>query len=276
VTAIVNAALSLPFCVRILVPALSRVEENYGRLGSSLGITGWDKARLIYWPALRAPLGFASGLAAALSMGDLGVIALFAPVEGATLPLLMYRLMGSYQMEAAAGVALILVAISTLALIGPSGAGKSLFLGGLAGFDTKHEGELTIDGTDMGNISPQNRPVTLMFQDHNLFPHLSVTQNVGLGIDPGLRLDQALIRRRKLLLLDEPFSALGPGLRREMLALVQKIRAQQEATLIFVTHTPEDAKSADLVSFVNDGAVQKPTPSDAFFANPPATLRDYL
>jgi len=63
---------------------------------------------------------------------------------------------------------------ATLALIGPSGAGKSLFLGGLAGFDTKHEGELTIDGTDMGNISPQNRPVTLMFQDHNLFPHLSV------------------------------------------------------------------------------------------------------
>jgi len=112
VTAIVNAALSLPFCVRVLVPALRRVDDNYGRLTTSLGMAGWDKARLIYWPALRAPLGFAAGLAAALSMGDLGVIALFAPVEGATLPLLMYRLMGSYQMEAAAGVALILVAVS--------------------------------------------------------------------------------------------------------------------------------------------------------------------
>ena len=112
VTAIVNAALSLPFCVRVLVPALRQVDQNYGRLGTSLGISGIDRVRLMYWPALRAPLGFASGLAAALSMGDLGVIALFAPVEGATLPLLMYRLMGTYQMEAAAGVALILIAVS--------------------------------------------------------------------------------------------------------------------------------------------------------------------
>jgi len=84
--------------------------------------------------------------------------------------------------------------------------------GGLAGFDTKHEGELTIDGTDMGNISPQNRPVTLMFQDHNLFPHLSVTQNVGLGIDPGLRLDQAARRasasRRTVL---RPRPGIAPG-----------------------------------------------------------------
>lgn len=112
VTAVVNAALSLPFCVRVLVPALRRVERNYGRLGQSLGLVGRNRIRLMFWPALRGPLGFASGLAAALSMGDLGVIALFAPVEGATLPLLMYRLMGAYQMEAAAGVALVLVAVS--------------------------------------------------------------------------------------------------------------------------------------------------------------------
>jgi thiamine transport system permease protein len=75
-------------------------------------MSGLSRLRLIYWPAIRAPLGFAGGLAAALSMGDLGVIALFAPVDGATLPLLMYRLMSAYQMEAAAGVALILVALS--------------------------------------------------------------------------------------------------------------------------------------------------------------------
>ena len=112
VTALVNAALSLPFCVRILVPAVARVDRNYGRLTASLGLRGLDRWRLVLWPALRAPLGFAAGLAAAFSMGDLGVIALFAPVDGATLPLLMYRLMGSYQMEEAAGVALILVALS--------------------------------------------------------------------------------------------------------------------------------------------------------------------
>jgi len=91
VTAIVNAALSLPFCVRILVPALRQADDNYGRLGESLGIAGLDRVR---------------------SMGDLGVIALFAPVEGATLPLLMYRLMGAYQMDAAASVALVLVSVS--------------------------------------------------------------------------------------------------------------------------------------------------------------------
>ena len=112
VTAIVNAALSLPFCVRILVPALRQADDNYGRLGESLGIAGLDRVRLILWPALKRPLGFAAGLAAALSMGDLGVIALFAPVEGATLPLLMYRLMGAYQMDAAASVALVLVSVS--------------------------------------------------------------------------------------------------------------------------------------------------------------------
>ncbi len=112
VTALVNAALSLPFCVRILVPALTRLDQNYGRLGDALGISGLDRWRLMIWPALRGPLGFSAGLAAALSMGDLGVIALFAPVDGATVPLLMYRLMGAYQMEAAAGVALVLVGIS--------------------------------------------------------------------------------------------------------------------------------------------------------------------
>lgn len=203
---------------------------------------------------------------------------------------------------------------ASLALIGPSGAGKSLFLGGLAGFDTQHAGRLFMDGEDVSGIAPQDRPVTLMFQDHNLFPHLTVFQNVGLGVDPGLRLDaaskarveealaqveltgmgtrypselsggqqsrvalaRALIRRRSVLLLDEPFSALGPGLRRDMLALVETIRQAQNATLIYVTHAPEDAKTADFVAFVHDGAVAKPSPTAALFADPPATLQEYL
>lgn len=112
VTAVVNAALSLPFCVRVLVPAVLRVRSDYGRLADSLGLAGLDRWRLVVWPGLRRPLGYAAGLAAALSMGDLGVIALFAPVDGASLPLLMYRLMGSYQMEAAAAVALVLLSVS--------------------------------------------------------------------------------------------------------------------------------------------------------------------
>ncbi len=115
VTVAVNATMSLPFALRIILPALIRAEQNYGRLGASLGMTGFTLFRLGIWPRIKRALGFAAGLSAALSMGDLGVIALFAPPDFATLPLTMYRLMGAYQMDAAAGTALLLVA-SSLAL----------------------------------------------------------------------------------------------------------------------------------------------------------------
>ena len=112
ITALVNAALALPIMLRILRPALSRVRQDYGHLAEGLGLSGWARFKLLTLPQIRPELGFATGLAAALSMGDLGVITLFAPPDVQTLPLLMYRLMGSYQMEAAAGVALLLVASS--------------------------------------------------------------------------------------------------------------------------------------------------------------------
>lgn len=112
ITALVNAALALPLMLRILRPAFSRVQQDYGRLAEGLGLSGWARFKLVTWPQIRPELGFATGLAAALSVGDLGVITLFAPPDVETLPLLMYRLMGSYQMQAAAGVALVLVATS--------------------------------------------------------------------------------------------------------------------------------------------------------------------
>jgi thiamine transport system permease protein len=104
--------MALPFALRILLPALAETRRDYGRLADSLGMTGFVRARLVVWPRLRRPLGFAAGLAAALSMGDLGVIALFAPPEVATLPLVMERLMGAYRLDAAAGTALVLVALT--------------------------------------------------------------------------------------------------------------------------------------------------------------------
>ena len=112
ITALVNAALALPIMLRIIRPALARVRTNYGILADGLGLQGWARFKLLTWPQIRPELGFATGLAAALSMGDLGVITLFAPPDVQTLPLLMYRLMGSYRMDAAAGVALVLVASS--------------------------------------------------------------------------------------------------------------------------------------------------------------------
>lgn len=112
VTAVVNALMSLPFLLRALVPAVAETETRFGPLADSLGLTGWTRLRLLLWPRLRRPLGFSAGLAAALSMGDLGVVALFAPPGGGTLPLELYRLMSAYRMGDAAGAALLLLILS--------------------------------------------------------------------------------------------------------------------------------------------------------------------
>ena len=95
-----------------LAPALAEVEARHGRLAASLGIEGVAQVRIVLVPLLRPVMGFAAGLAAALSMGNLGVIALFAGEGQATLPLLMARLMGAYRMEAAAGVGLVILALA--------------------------------------------------------------------------------------------------------------------------------------------------------------------
>lgn len=112
VTMIINAALSLPFAFRILAPEARTIYVDYRRLGASLGMGGWAWLRWVILPRLARVLGFSAGLVAALSMGDLGVIALFAGEGEATLPLLVQRLMGAYRMEAAASAALLLVLLS--------------------------------------------------------------------------------------------------------------------------------------------------------------------
>jgi thiamine transport system ATP-binding protein len=204
---------------------------------------------------------------------------------------------------------------STTAIIGPSGAGKSTLLDTIAGFIEPAEGRVLWEGRDLTRLSPAARPVTLLFQDHNLFAHLSVGQNVGLGLRPDLRLSaaerarvaaalaetglagkegrrpgelsggersrvalaRALLRNRPILLLDEPFSALGPALRGEMLGRVARIRAEQGATLLMVSHAPEDARRiADQVVLVDEGKASAPVETEALFADPPPGLRAYL
>ncbi|MDU8927706.1 thiamine/thiamine pyrophosphate ABC transporter permease ThiP [Alisedimentitalea sp. MJ-SS2] len=114
VIVMVNALMALPFSVRVLGPELRAIETDFGRLADALGMAGWARMRWLYLPRLRRPMGFSAGLAAALSMGDLGVVTLFAATDWATLPLQMYRLMGAYRMEAAAGAGLLLLALSLL------------------------------------------------------------------------------------------------------------------------------------------------------------------
>jgi thiamine transport system permease protein len=112
VTGLVNAAMALPFALRLILPALGGVEAAHGRLADALGLSGWARLRWLILPRLRPVLGFALGLSAALSMGDLGAIALFAAQDRATLPLVVQQLMGAYRMEQAAAAALVLVVLA--------------------------------------------------------------------------------------------------------------------------------------------------------------------
>ena len=166
-----------------------------------------------------------------------------------------------------------------IAILGPSGAGKSTLLNLIAGFLTPASGNMVIDGEDHTTTPPSRRPVSMLFQENNLFSHLSVQQNIGLGLNPGLKLNasqrekilhiaqqmgidsllerlpgelsggqrqrvalaRCLVREQPILLLDEPFSALDPALRQEMLTLVAEVCREKQLTLLMVSHSVEDA-----------------------------------
>jgi thiamine transport system ATP-binding protein len=201
------------------------------------------------------------------------------------------------------------------ALIGPSGAGKSTLLLAIAGFVQPVAGRVRWQGRDLGHLPPGARPVSMLFQDQNLFGHLGVAQNLGLGLSPTLRLTAAdrraieaalarvgltgfgarrpgelsggeqgrvalarvLLRARPILLLDEPFAALGPALKADMLALVREIAAETRALALMVTHDPADARAfAEGCILVADGHAHPSRPTQAFFSDPPAALRAYL
>lgn len=112
VTVAINAVMALPFALRALVPAARTLQADYGRLAESLDLRGVARLRLLTLPRLARPMGFAGGLAAALAMGDLGVIALFSPGDRGTLPLILYQLMSTYRIGDAAAAAVLLMAIS--------------------------------------------------------------------------------------------------------------------------------------------------------------------
>ncbi|MEX3017190.1 thiamine/thiamine pyrophosphate ABC transporter permease ThiP [Gymnodinialimonas hymeniacidonis] len=112
ITGLVNALVALPFLLRALIPAAAAAEATQGRLADALGMRGAARLRHAILPRLRRPLGFGAGLAAAFSMGDLGVIALFSAPGQETLPLEMYRLFGSYRTDDAQGAAVVLMSLS--------------------------------------------------------------------------------------------------------------------------------------------------------------------
>ncbi len=202
------------------------------------------------------------------------------------------------------------------AIIGPSGSGKSTLLNLIAGFEDPRTGRVLIGGEDVTPLPPDRRPVTMIFQDNNVFAHLDVWSNVALGLSPSLRLSEpqrraiaaaleqvglaalkdrrpsevsggerqrialarALVRDRPVLLLDEPFAALGPALRRDMLDLVKDLQKAKGLTVLMVSHQPEDAAyAASHTAYLENGRVLalRPTAELLAAADLPG-LTDYL
>ena len=180
------------------------------------------------------------------------------------------------------------------AIIGPNGAGKSTLLNLIAGFEFAARGEIWLNGKNHTRSEPFERPVSILFQENNVFTHLTVWQNIALGIKPSLTLSDAerarveraasavglqpflsrvpsalsggqkqrvalarcLLRDKPILLLDEPFSALDPELRAEMLTLLEQLCADKKLTLLIVTHQPNELKDKiDRIIHIENGQI---------------------
>ena len=203
-----------------------------------------------------------------------------------------------------------------LSLIGPSGSGKSTLLNLVAGFISADSGSIIIDNKEIQNLDPAKRPLSMVFQSHNLFPHLDVWTNIALGIKASLRLSseqqlsiedamqrlglnglqkrkpgqlsggqqqrvaiaRALVRQHPVLLLDEPFAALGPALREEMIDIVKQLVDAKEMAAILVSHYPADARQASAhTAFVHEGRIIKVAPTAELLASAEhGEIRQYL
>lgn len=183
-----------------------------------------------------------------------------------------------------------------VAIIGESGAGKSTLLNLIAGFEFPHQGEIWLNDKNHTRSAPYERPVSMLFQENNLFPHLTVQQNLALGLKPSLKLTtlerekieqvacsvglgdylqrlpnslsggqkqrvalaRCLLRDKPILLLDEPFSALDQKLRVEMLVLIAKLCDEKHLTLLLVTHQPSElVGTIDRVLLVENGQISQ-------------------
>lgn len=203
-----------------------------------------------------------------------------------------------------------------VAVMGPSGSGKSTLLDLIAGFETPQGGAILIGGEDVTHLPPAKRPLSMVFQENNLFGHLDIFSNVALGRSPSLKLDdhdradvleaiervglagkdkrlpralsggerqrvalaRVLVRDRPALLLDEPFASLGPALRAEMVELVRALHAERRMTILMATHHPDDAERlAGRMLYVENGAIAAQGSAEEFFSpDGPEAFRRYL
>jgi len=211
---------------------------------------------------------------------------------------------------------LAVAAAEVVAVMGPSGSGKSTLLNLIAGFEVPAAGRILIGDADVTRLPAAERPVSMVFQENNLFAHLDLAANVGLGRSPTLKLTaadrsavgealervglggkegrrprelsggerqraalaRALVRRRPVLLLDEPFASLGPGQRAEMAALVLDLHRETGMTMLMVTHAPEDALAlAGRLVFVEAGSIAADGPAAELLGpDGPEPVRSYV
>ena len=182
------------------------------------------------------------------------------------------------------------------ALLGPSGCGKTTLLRMIAGFENPTRGQIFVDGQDMNGVDPNHRPVNMVFQSYAVFPHMTVAKNVGYGLkvtgvprteierrvnealalvklegfehrypaqmsggqQQRVALARALIKKPKVLLLDEPLSALDAKLREAMQIELVKLQKTVGITFIIVTHSQDEALSvADRIAVMKDGRVRQ-------------------
>lgn len=202
-----------------------------------------------------------------------------------------------------------------VAVIGASGSGKSTLLGAVAGVVPLTSGRIVWKGSDITDAAPADRPVSILFQDGNLFAHLSVEKTLALTLDPKGRVDrqgaariaQALdrvgleglgprkpgrlsggqqaraalarvvLQARPVMLLDEAFGGLGPALKSDMLKLVREIAEEIGSLVLMVSHEPEDALAlADQALWIADGRLNGPVDTETLLSEPPAALRGYF
>lgn len=180
------------------------------------------------------------------------------------------------------------------ALLGPSGCGKTTLLRAIAGFESLDSGSMMLDGKNLANVQANHRPVNLMFQSYALFPHLNVWDNIAFGLrreglpkseitdrvsevletiglgDQATRrpaqlsggqrqrvaLARAIVKRPRMLLLDEPLSALDRKVRAEMQIELKRLQHEFGITFVVVTHDQEEAMSmADRIAVMQEGTV---------------------
>ncbi|MFZ5709200.1 MAG: ABC transporter ATP-binding protein [Pseudomonadota bacterium] len=201
---------------------------------------------------------------------------------------------GEHAVRALDGVSITIDAGEFFTLLGPSGCGKTTLLRLIAGFESPTSGQILLDGQDITDLPPNRRPVNTVFQSYALFPHLTVSQNVAFGLQMLRRpatevrtrtaemlslvkldamanrrtsqlsggqqqrvaLARALAPQPKVLLLDEPLSALDLKLRKEMQIELKRLQTETGITFIFVTHDQEEALTmSDRIAVMSAGHI---------------------